>query len=224
MLDAEGSTTNKRGGSNWQPVLLQSFEDELELPAKTYRFPAEPGSILIQTDNVVDEATHEEYRMGVGKLSHLSKYSRPGILNVVRELSRFCSGPNEAHVKCMKRCVKYCVDAKDEWRILQPNQEWDGSKDFEFEVVGYSDPDYAKHPETRRSVSGLSAFLNGAPYTRKSKMQKFVILVTEAECVAATDCVQDLLFEKRFLEEMELKVKLPMPPAGVLQVTPEPYR
>jgi hypothetical protein len=42
-------------------------------------------------------------------------------------------------------------------------------------------------------------------------MQKFVTLsTTEAECVATTECVQDMLFGKRFLEAMELKVKLPM--------------
>ena len=53
--------------------------------------------------------------------------------------------------------------------------------------------------------------MNGAPYTRKSKMQKFVTLsVTEAECVAATSCVQDMIYGKNFLESLGLKVKLPM--------------
>jgi hypothetical protein len=53
--------------------------------------------------------------------------------------------------------------------------------------------------------------LNGAPYVRKSKSQKFVTLsVTEAECIAATSCVQDMMFRKRLLESMGLKVKLPM--------------
>ena len=53
--------------------------------------------------------------------------------------------------------------------------------------------------------------LNGVPYVRKSKMQCFVTLsVTEAECVAATNCVQDKMYGKRFLESMGLKVRLPM--------------
>ena len=44
-----------------------------------------------------------------------------------------------------------------------------------------------------------------------SKMQKFVTLsVTEAECVAATSCVQDMIYGKNFLESLGLKVKLPM--------------
>ena len=42
-------------------------------------------------------------------------------------------------------------------------------------------------------------------------MQKFVTLsTTEAECVAATECVHDMLFGRRFLEAMDIKVKLPM--------------
>ena len=42
-------------------------------------------------------------------------------------------------------------------------------------------------------------------------MQKFVTLsVTEAECVAGTDCAQDMSFGKRFLESLGLQVELPM--------------
>ena len=42
-------------------------------------------------------------------------------------------------------------------------------------------------------------------------MQKFVTLsVTEAECVAATSCVQDMMYGKNFLESLGLKVETPM--------------
>ena len=42
-------------------------------------------------------------------------------------------------------------------------------------------------------------------------MQKFVTLsVTEAECVAATSCVQDMIYGRNFLESLGLKVKKPM--------------
>jgi hypothetical protein len=192
-------------------VLLQSFNDEFELPNGTYKTPAEPGTVLEKGETTLSEDEHQKYRRGVGKLIHLSKYSKPSILNTVRELSRFGGNPTMAHKKAMLRCMKYCVETANQGLILKPNQQWDGSREFEFEITGYSDSDYAKDPETRRSVSGWSAFLNGAPYTRKSKMQKFVTLsVTEAECVAATECIQDKLFGKRFLEAMELKVKLPM--------------
>ena len=42
-------------------------------------------------------------------------------------------------------------------------------------------------------------------------MQQFVTLsVTEAECVAATSCVQDMIYGKNFLESLGLEVELPM--------------
>ena len=76
---------------------------------------------------------------------------------------------------------------------------WDGKdKSFKFRVSGKSDSDYAKCPVTRRSVSGYSAFLEEAPVTVKSTMQKIVALsVTEAEMVAAVQFVQDILYIKR---------------------------
>ena len=194
-----------------QPVLLQSFGDEFELPNQEYNTPAAPNSLLMKGESVMTEERHHEYRKGVGKLIHYGKYSRPGILNAIRELSRFASRPSEAHQKAMLRVMKYCV-TNNKGLMLKPNAQWDGKdKNFPFEITGYSDSDFAKDPETRRSVSGWTAMLNGAPYTRKSKMQRFVTLsVTEAECVAATSCVQDMMYGKRFLESLGLKPKLPM--------------
>ena len=196
-----------------QPVLLQSFDDEFNLDGVVGECatPASPNTMLVDGDPKLEEDEHSNYRKGVGKLIHLSKYSRPGILNSVRELSRFCSKPTAAHMKAMYRCMKHCIKTKNKGVMLKPNDVWDGSKDYEFVISGKSDSDFAKCPMTRRSVSGWSTFLNGAPYVRKSKMQKFVTLsVTEAECVAATSCVQDMMFGMRLLESMDLKVKKPM--------------
>ena len=53
--------------------------------------------------------------------------------------------------------------------------------------------------------------MNGALAAMKSRMQDEVTLsVTEAELVAATHCVQEMLYVKKLVESMELKVKLPM--------------
>ena len=51
---------------------------------------------------------------------------------------------------------------------------------------------------SRRSVSGYSRFLEGAPVTVKSAMQKVVALsVTEAETIAGVQCAQDMMYIKR---------------------------
>lgn len=94
---------------------------------------------------------------------------------------------------------------------VETNATWDGSRNFEFTVHGISDSNFAKCPTSRKSVSGYAAFLNGAPFAQKSGMQAFVTTsVTEAECVAATACAQEMLFAMRWLESMDLGVKKPV--------------
>ena len=68
-----------------------------------------------------------------------------------------------------------------------------------------------ENPVTRRSVSGYAAFLEDAPVMVKSSMQKIVSLpVTEAEMAADVHCVKDMMYIKRVIELMGLKVELPM--------------
>lgn len=195
-----------------QPVLLQSFVDEFELPEHDdlIKTPAAPGEIL-QNGEPMSSEKQAKYRSGVGKLIHLVKKTRPEMLNSVRELTRFMSKPTECHMKAMYRAMNHAVDTRNRGVLLRPNAKWDGSPDFEFEINGKADATYASDPETKRSVSGYSTFLNGAPVTEKSRMQNCVTLsVTEAEFVSGTQCAQDMLFEMRVLESIGLKVKKPM--------------
>jgi hypothetical protein len=175
--------------------------------------PAVPGTILIkgEPENHLREEEMSTYRSGVGKLLHLMKWSRPEILNSVRELSKFMSGAIEGHKQAMYRVMKYCVNTANRGLLLKPNKIWDGNPDFEFVITGLADSEYAKDPETRRSVGGHSTFLCEAPVTTKSKMQNCVTMsVTEAELVSACHCAQDMLFQMRVIESMGLKVEKPM--------------
>jgi hypothetical protein len=197
-----------------QPVMLQSFSDEFELPdGPVPNTPATPGDALVRAkpEDCVSPAEQFKYRSGTGKLLHMMRWSRPEILNSVRELSRYMSGASMAHVKAMHRTMKYCIGKAKRGLLLKPNCGWNGDPSFEFVITGRSDSDYAKDTDTRKSVSGTSTFLNGSPINTRSNTQKSVTLsVTEAELVAATQCAQDMLFNMRILESMGLKVKKPM--------------
>jgi hypothetical protein len=138
------------------------------------------------------------------------KWTRPEILNAVRELSRFMMGATLAHMKEMYHAMKYCVGMPNHGLLLKPNEKWDGDPNFEFTVRGRLDSNFAKDPERHRSVSGYSTFLCGWPFTTKSGMQGCVTLdVTSAELVSGTQCAQDMLFTMRVIESMGLKVKKP---------------
>ena len=176
--------------------------------------PADQGTILAKAeeDQVVSKHEHTHYRAGVGKLLHMTRWSRPETKTAERELSRHNSAPNEAHIKAMKRCMRYCVGTPKRGWFLKPNRQWNGKdKSFKFRISGESDSDYAKCPVSRRSVSGYGTFLEGAPVTVKSAMQRMVALsVTEAETIAAVSCAQDMLHVMRIIQALDLKVELPM--------------
>jgi hypothetical protein len=194
-----------------QPILIRSLTDEFNLPdGRAPNTPAEPGTVLPEAkEQCIPNATY--YRKGVGKLIHLVRWSRPDVWNSVRGLSRHMSKPNNKHVDAMHRVMKYLVAMKDKGLYIQPNQKWNGiDKDFEFIIEGKADADYAKSHD-RKNVSGWCTTLCGAPVTEKSSTQQSTTLsVTESELVAGTECAQDMLYIKKVLESMNLKVKLPM--------------
>ena len=197
-----------------QPILLQSFKDEFDLPTRKHKTPAEAGMILRKADpkDKVDSKRHTYFRSGTGKLLHMVRWSRPEMQNAVRELTMQGSAPTEAHIKALHRAMRYSVETPKRGWKLKPERTWNGKdKTFKFRIKGKSDSDYAKCPVTRRSVSGYATFLENTPITVKSAMQKIVALsVTEAEMVSGVQCAQDMLYIKRVLECMELQVELPM--------------
>ena len=198
-----------------QPVMIQSFMDEFDLPGEIPPNPAPQGEILKKGEDETDNLTtkfQKLYRKGVGKLLHMSRWTRPDCLNRVRELSRFMQGATKHHLKRMYRVMDFVVATAQFGWYMQPNAKWDGKdREFEFDIRGKADSDYGVDPATRRSISGGSTFLCGACVCARSRMQSCVTLsVTEAEFVAAVDTAQDMLFTMRVLESMGLKVKKPM--------------
>jgi len=196
-----------------QPVLLQSYSDEFELPNRNVTTPATPGTVLqkVEAGKELSGQMQTKYRSGVGKLMHMMQYSRPEIYNSVRDLARHMTVAGEEHFEAMLRVMKYCVDTPDRGLVLKPEGEWDGKPDsIEFMISGRSDSDYAKEAGFK-SVSGHRVLLNGAPVMFKSGTQRIVALsVCEAELYAGISCAQDMLYVKHVIESIGLKVKLPM--------------
>ena len=61
----------------------------------------------------------------------------------------------------MHRAMEYIVCTHTRGVTLKPDCTWDGSKNFKFKISGRSDTDYAKDPDTRRSVTGVRTSING---------------------------------------------------------------
>src|SRR5687768_3230212 len=119
-----------------QPVMIQSFQDKFDIEADGMkpRTPAAPGEVLQSGDDkmALTYAEQKKYRPGVGKLLHMMRWSRPDIMNAVRETSKFMMKAQKGHMVALQRVMKYCVGTANKGLTIRPKGEWDGSKDYQF--------------------------------------------------------------------------------------------
>jgi hypothetical protein len=133
-----------------QPVLLQSFKDELETDGNDY--PNTPGIPMktLQLGNkpavVAERRTY--YRSGVGKLMHLKRWSRPEMINALRDLSRYNGNGSEEHVDAMHRAMRYAIGTPNRGLNLAPTAVWDGNPNFEFTIHGTADASYKPYKDS----------------------------------------------------------------------------
>jgi hypothetical protein len=140
-------------------------------------------------------------------LLFLVKHSRPDIANPVRELSKCMDGATRAAVKELYRVIKFTLDTKDYGLLLKPKKP-DGPN---WDMVMYTDSDYAGDKDSQISVTGFILFLCGVAISWKSKGQKSVTLsLSEAEFVALSEGAKDIKFVVQVLLSMGIPVKLPI--------------
>jgi hypothetical protein len=105
-----------------QPILLQSFVDEFELPASaTGGTPALPGVSLraYEHEEQLSVTQKSEFRKVIGKLWYLARMSRHDILHAVRDMLRFSSGAWTTTWKAVLQTMKYCVETKNQYFLQQ---------------------------------------------------------------------------------------------------------
>ena len=74
------------------------------------------------------------------------------------------------------------------------------------------DSDWAGCPDSRKSTSGYVLMLNGAAVSWKSKRQSVVALSSaEAEFVAASSMVQEVIYVRKFLDNLGFPQEKPTP-------------
>jgi hypothetical protein len=125
-------------------------------------------------------------RSMIGSLLYLCA-SRPDIMLYVCMRARFQADPKEVHLRAVKRIMRYLVYTP-KFGLWYP-------KGSTFDLIGYSDADWARCKIDRKSTSGTCQFLGRSLVSWASKKQNSVALSTaEAEYIAAGHCCAQLLW------------------------------
>nr|GEW41637.1 uncharacterized mitochondrial protein AtMg00810-like [Tanacetum cinerariifolium] len=117
------------------------------------------------------------YRSVIGSLMYLTS-SRPDIMFVVYACARFQVTPKVSHLHAIQRIFRY-LKGKPHLGLWYP-------KDSSFNLVAYSDSDYAGASLDRKSITGGYQFLSCRLISWQCKKQTVIATSsTEAEYVAA---------------------------------------
>ncbi|KAK1396495.1 hypothetical protein POM88_006358 [Heracleum sosnowskyi] len=156
-------------------------------PAKT---PISTSTSL-DLDSKGKKVDSSAYRGMVGSLLYLTA-SRPDIMFATCLCARFQADPKESHLVAIKRIFRYLKGS--------PNMGLWYPKNTGFELVGYSDSDFAGCRIDRKSTTGSCQFIGGRLVSWFSKKQHSVSTSTaEAEYIAAGSCCAQILWMKNQL-------------------------
>ncbi|XP_059638597.1 secreted RxLR effector protein 161-like [Cornus florida] len=153
-------------------------------------------SLKLNKDEKGKEVDIKKYRGMIGSLLYLTT-SRPDIMFSVCLCARFQSCPKESHLNAVKRIFKY-LNGTINLGLWYPRHT-------SFELVGFTDADFADCKVNRKSTSGACHFIGQSLVSWSCKKQNSVALSTvEAEYVAAGSCCAQILYIKQQLEDFGL--------------------
>ncbi|GJW80560.1 hypothetical protein Tco_0144535 [Tanacetum coccineum] len=126
------------------------------------------------------------YRSMIGSLMYLTS-SRPDILFAVCACARFQVNPKSSHLHVVKRIFRY-LKGQPKLALWYP-------KDSPFDLVAYTNSDYAGANLDRKSTTGGCQFLGCRLISWQCKKQTVVTnSTTEAEYIDASNCCGQMLW------------------------------
>ena len=132
---------------------------------------AKPNSLLLisghNLDNKIDDSgeilTNMPYAEAIGSIMYAMVCTRPDIAYFISVLSRYMTKPKLKHWKAIKGLLRYIKGTLDVG--LEFGKFTDG-----IDIIGYSDDDFAKDPEFKRSTTSYILTVCGSCVSCKSKL------------------------------------------------------
>nr|GEW87322.1 hypothetical protein [Tanacetum cinerariifolium] len=157
-----------------KPLLKDSDGEDVDV--HIYSTPIDTEKPLLKDPDGEDVDMHT-YRSIIGSLMYLNS-SKPSIMFVVCACAHFQVTPKASHLHAVKRIFRY-LKGKPHLGLWYP-------KDLPFDLVAYSDSDYAGASLDRKSTTRGCQFLGCRLISWKCKKQIVVVTSsTEAEYAAA---------------------------------------
>ncbi|GJU39124.1 putative ribonuclease H-like domain-containing protein [Tanacetum coccineum] len=164
---------------------------------KSASTPVDLEKPLVKDGDANDVDVHL-YRSMIGSLMYLTA-SRPDIMFAVCACARFQVTPKTSHLLAVKRIFRY-LKGKLTLGLWY-------SRDSPFELVAYTDSDYARATQDRKSTTRGCQFLGNRLISWQCKKQTVVATsITEAEYVAAASCCGQCTPSTRTLDNGEIKL------------------
>ena len=184
---------NKNGIFINQAKYIKDMLKKFEIPAiKEMATPMSPATKL-NKDEKGKDVNQKLYRGMIGSLLYLTA-SRPDIMFSVCLCARFQTCPKESHLSAVKRIFRYLIGT--------PNLGLWYPKGTSFDLIGFSDADYAGSKIDRKSTSGICQFLGHMLVSWYSKKQNSIVLsTTKAKYIAAGNCCAQILWIKQQLSD-----------------------
>ena len=136
-----------------------------------------------------------------GTLGYISEHVRPDISYAVNVLRRYQGKATVSHKGQVKRVLRYLRGTMD--TALQYTV---GTVSDQNVVVAYADASFAESFSERRSTTGFVLCMNRGAILWRSKRQRLTALSTsEAEYVALSDAAREIIWSRRFLNEIGFK-------------------
>jgi len=121
--------------------------------------------------------------------------TRPDISFAIGMLGRYQSNPGMDHWKAAKKVLRYLQGTKNYMLTYM--------KSDHLEVIGYSDSDYARCVDSRKSTFGYVYLLAGGAISWKSAKQSVIATSTmEAEFVACFEATVNALWLRNFVSRL----------------------
>ena len=159
------------------------------------------------------------FRSLIGRLWYLMN-TRPDLTFSVTYLSRFMDKPSLEHLVATKRIMRYLKGTVNFGLMYNRG-------DRDLTITGYSDSDFARDINDKKSTSCQIFFMGGLPITWNSVKQRVVALSTcEAEYIAISSETCQSLWILRLIKELvsvkENLVKILVDNKSALELTRNP--